>query len=64
VQGCRIAAAAGPFNKVAAPRELLHNAAANPAAPHVVGKGGLANYVPINELAPRTLYVLDLSVPK
>jgi len=62
VQGCRIRAAAGSFGKVAPPRELLRSGAAiNPAAPRVVGKGGIADYVPVNQLAPRSVYVLDVS---
>ncbi|MBS0188747.1 MAG: alpha-glucosidase C-terminal domain-containing protein, partial [Planctomycetes bacterium] len=61
VQGCRIRAASGPFAKVGVPTELLSGASVNPAAPRVVGKGGLADYVPVNVLAPRTAYVLDVS---
>ncbi|MBS0186954.1 MAG: DUF3459 domain-containing protein [Planctomycetes bacterium] len=61
VQGCRVRAASGPFAKVGAPKELLSGASVNPAAPRVVGKGGLADYVPVNVLAPRTVYVLDVS---
>ncbi|MGH7244634.1 MAG: alpha-amylase family glycosyl hydrolase [Phycisphaerales bacterium] len=62
VQGCRIRAAAGSFANVAPPRELLQvDASVNPAAPRVVGKGGLADYVPINQLASRSVYVLDVS---
>lgn len=62
VQGCRIRAATGSFGEVAAPRELLQTGAAlNPAAPRVVGKGGIADYVPVNLLAPRSVYALDVS---
>ncbi|MBN8598444.1 MAG: alpha-glucosidase C-terminal domain-containing protein [Planctomycetes bacterium] len=62
VQGCRIRAASGSFGKVGVPRELLQTGTAiNPAAPRVVGKGGIADYVPVNQLAPRSVYVLDVS---
>ncbi|MBX3379401.1 MAG: DUF3459 domain-containing protein [Phycisphaeraceae bacterium] len=65
VQGCRIRAGSGSFAKVAPPRELLQTGAAiNPAAPRVVGKGGMADYVPVNQLAPRSVYVLDVSGAK
>jgi len=64
IQGCRIRAATGSFGKVAPPRELLQTGTAtNPAAPRVVGKGGIADYVPVNQLAPRSVYVLDVSGP-
>ncbi|MBX3390717.1 MAG: DUF3459 domain-containing protein [Phycisphaeraceae bacterium] len=65
VQGCRVRAASGPFAKVAPPRELLQTGAQiNPAPPRVVGKGGIADYVPVNQLGPRSVYVLEISGTK
>ncbi len=61
VRDCRVRAASGPFKKVTQPKELLHNAAVNPEAPKTDAKGGLSDYIPIRELAPRTLYVVDFS---
>lgn len=65
VRGCRVRAGAGSFGRVAPPRELLQSGAAvHPDAPRVVGKGGLAEYVPVQQLAPRSVYVLDVSGAK
>lgn len=65
VQSCRIRVASGPFKKLGVPRELLQiGAVINPDAPRIAGQGGLAEYVPVSQLAPRTLYALDLSSRK
>lgn len=61
VNACRVRLGSGPFKKAAAPKELLHGAAAHPDAPRLNGRGGFNDYTPITTLEPRTLYVLDFS---
>lgn len=60
VRGVSFSLKEGGFRKAGEVGELLHGTAVSSSRPLLNGRGGFSDFRPLDELAPRTLYVIEV----